>query len=303
MKDVLITGGAGKIGYDLVLKLMDSKYSVTVLDLKSKLSEKKLNKLSNKIKIVYGDIEDKELVESLIKKNDIVIDYAGIMPPLANIDPNIANKTNYIGTKNIVDSIMKVNPDCVYIYMSFISVYGNPKEEKRRLTVDTKTDYNEDLYTKSLVSSEEYIKTNLRKYTILRMPIVLTKNNYYINHIKIDRRIDFISPSDLNEIVIGIMRSKKVYGKTYNISGFKANTNIFLKNMYKSSGKLKYVLKRHYYGEYDDADEIESIISIKYQNIGSYFKKIKKETNPLLRIIRKIIYLPNYLLLKRRDSK
>ena len=56
MKDILITGGAGKIGYNLVLKLLNSKYNITVLDLLSKKSEKMLSKISDKIKIVYGGV-------------------------------------------------------------------------------------------------------------------------------------------------------------------------------------------------------------------------------------------------------
>ena len=46
MKDVLVTGGAGKIGFDLVKKLIDETNSnITVLDLESKASNKTLSKV------------------------------------------------------------------------------------------------------------------------------------------------------------------------------------------------------------------------------------------------------------------
>lgn len=302
MKDILITGGAGKIGYNLVLKFLSSRYNITVLDLKSKKSEKKLSKIEDKIKIVYGDIEDKDLVIDLIKKNDMVIDYAGIMPPFANIDPSIANTTNYIGTKNIVDAILEVNPDCIYYYMSFISVYGPSNKKTRRITVDTESNHPEDPFTVSLIRSEEYIRSKLKKYVILRMPIVLTSKNYFINHMALDRRFDFIDASDLNDIVIGLLRTKKAFGKIYNISGFKANSSIFYKSLYKSSGKLKYVAKRESYGDYDDFEDVEDIVKIKYTTANSYFKKLKDNTNPIIRLGRQLIYLPLYLKI-RRDNK
>ena len=302
MKDILITGGAGKIGYNLVLKLLDSKYNITVLDLKSKKSEKTLSKVADKIKIVYGDIEDKNLVMDLVKKNDIVVDYAGIMPPFANIDSSIANSTNYVGTKNIVDAILEVNPDCIYYYMSFISVYGTSDKKQRRITVDTESNHPEDPFSVSLIRSEDYIRSNLKKYVIMRMPIVLTKKNYFINHMAFDRRFDFIDTSDLNDIVIGLLRTKKSFGKTYNISGFKANSNIFYLNLYKSCGKLKYVINRDYYGDYDDFEEVEDIVKIKYTTANSYFKKLKDNTNPIIRIFRQLFYLPLYLKIKR-DNK
>ena len=302
MKDILITGGAGKIGYNLVLKLLNSKYNITVLDLLSKRSEKMLSKIGDKIKIVYGDIEDKNLVMDLIKKNDIVVDYAGIMPPFANIDPSIANSTNYIGTKNIVDAILEVNPDCIYYYMSFISVYGETKKKQRRITIDTESNHPEDAFTVSLIRSEEYIRSNLKKYVILRMPIVLTKKNYFISHMSFDRRFDFIDTSDLNDIIIGLLRTKKSFGKIYNISGFKANSNIFYTNLYKSSGKLKYVINRDYYGDYDDFEEVEDIVKIQYTTANTYFKRLKDNTNPIIRVIRQLFYLPLYIKIRRTDK-
>ena len=85
MRDILITGGAGKIGYDLVLKLLDTRYSVTVLDLESKESKKKLEKIKDKIKIVYGDVEDKNLITDLVKKNDVK-QVCDLLDQGANID-------------------------------------------------------------------------------------------------------------------------------------------------------------------------------------------------------------------------
>ena len=45
MRDVLITGGIGKIGFDLVNQLLDTKCNITLLDLESKTSVKKIQKI------------------------------------------------------------------------------------------------------------------------------------------------------------------------------------------------------------------------------------------------------------------
>lgn len=296
MKDILLIGGAGNIGHKLI-SILDENYSVTVLDLRSKLSEERLSKYHNQIKIVYGDVENYKLVESLIKKNDIVINLAGIMPPLANLSHKLANSINCQGTKNIVDAINKVNKSCLLIYPSFISVYGTTNANNRSLKVNTKPELL-DYYSKTLLKCEDYIKNNLQKYIILRMPIVLTKDNYYIRHMKLNRTIDFITVDDLNNLINNLINNKKAYNKTYNISGFKANSSDFIRNLYKYSGKINMSKRRYYFGEYTDSDKVDNVLNIKYQTAKDYYKTLKKEAGIIRRNYKKILNLIKFIYYK-----
>ena len=298
MKDILITGGAGKIGYELINALLDSKYSITVLDLPSQESKQKLEKVSQKIKIIYGDVEDYNLILDLVRKNDIIIDYAGIMPPLADLNEQLTNGTNFLGCKNIVDAINKVNPNCIYIYPSFISIYGLTNSNKRVLSVKKGGNNPDDFYSVSLIRSENYIKENVKNYIILRMPIVLTKFNYYIKYMKLNHLIDFITIDNFNSIVIQILENSKLYGKTFNISGFKANSTVFLRNMYKYTGRLHLSHRRLYYGEYGDDELINKYIDIEYDNMHDFFLSIKHPN-----YLKKVINYPKYLVLKRKEKK
>ncbi len=303
MRDVLITGGAGKIGYNLVKKLLDTNYSVTILDLESKESLKKMFKIKDKVKFVYGDIEDANLVRDLIKRNDIVIDYAGIMPPLANLNEDIAHSTNFIGTKNVVDAINETNPDCTLIYMSFISIYGETDNVKRELTIDTESTHPDDYYSVSIIRSEEYIRSNLKKYTILRMPIVLTRKNYFINHIRLGKTIDFITRENLNDIVIGIMKERKVLKKTYNVSGFKVKSEKLVSAVYKATGELKLFNRKLYFGEYEDGRELDNIVKIDYTKLDNAIRELKPRVSKTKRLFRKIINWPKYLIFKFKVNK
>lgn len=298
MRDVLITGGAGKIGYNLVEKLLDTNYSVTILDLESPDSLKKMLKIKDKVKFVYGDIEDANLVRDLVKRNDIVIDYAGIMPPLANLNENISNASNFLGTKNVVDAINETNPNCIYIYASFISVYGTTLESKRKLTVDSESTHPDDFYSVSLIRSEEYIRSNLKKYTIIRMPIVLTRKNYFINHLALGRTVDFITKEDFNDIVISIMKSKKSQGKIYNVSGFKAKSEELVEKLYKQTGTLSILNRNLYYGEYVDGKELGDQINLDYTDLDEALSDMKKDVPDAKRAIKKVLNYPKYIILK-----
>lgn len=303
MRDILITGGAGKIGLNLVQKLLDTNYSITILELESKESIKRLEKFKNKVKIVYGDVEDANLVRDLIKRNDIVVDYAGVMPPLANLNENIAHATNYKGTKNIVDAIKDTNPECIYIYMSFLSVYGLSKNVTRKLSLNVESTYPDDFYSVSLIRSEDYITNNLEKYVILRMPIVLTRKNYYIKHMKLNRKMDFITKEDLNDIVIDIMKKTDVLGKVFDVSGFKANSTEVVETIYKNSGKLSLLGRNLYYGEFVDSDEIDKIAHVKYTTLEEFGEDLNRETNGLSRIVRTAVHYPIYMIFKKMTKK
>lgn len=300
MKDVLITGGAGKIGYDLVMRLLDeTNCNVTVLDLESKASVKVLKLIERRARIVYGDVEDANLIRDLVKRNDVVIDYAGIMPPLAELNEDIANATNYIGTKNIVDAIKELNPGCLYIYMSFICVYGRTDNKVRKLTVNTESTHPDDYYSVSIIRSEDYIRSNLERFSIMRMPIVLTKNNYFIKHMKLDRTMDFITKEDLNDVILKVMNSPKIVGKTYNIGGFKAKGREVVKGIYSATGKINVFNRNIYYGEYDDGKEIDKLAKVKYTPLAEYVEDLKRETSDLKRIVRKILTFVKYLIFKK----
>lgn len=299
MRDVLITGGMGKIGFDLVNQLLETNCNITILDLESKNNQKKSLKIKNQVKVVYGDVEDVNLIRDLVKRNDIVVSYAGIMPPLANLNESISNSTNYLGVKNIVDMIKEVNPECILIYMSFISIYGRSNNLKRAINVKTESTNPDDAYSVALIRSEQYIKDNLEKYCILRMPIVLTKKNYFIDHLCLNRNVDFITKENLNEIIINIMKSKDILGKTFNISGFKANSNRIIEKMYKETGIIHLLNRRLYYGEYEDATSIDKIYKIDYTK----FEAIDKNKTNLVIMFKRIINLPKFWIFKLRCKK
>lgn len=299
MKKVLLLGGAGQIGYNLIPRLIESSYIVTVLDLPGKENEKKLNIYKNKINIIFGDVEDQYLIKDLIQKHDIVINYAGIMPPYANYDQSIAESTNFIGSKNVVDAILEINPNCKYFYMSFVSVYGNTNKKIKKIVVESELDDFDDLYTISIIKSENYIREKLKNFVIIRMPIVLTKDNYYLRHMRLNSMMDFITKEDLNNYLVSILENKKALGKVYNISGFKANTNVFIDKMYKDTGVIKTTARNLYFGEVEDYKIIDEMVQIKKTSLSEYFNKVRENSSPIISKIKKIFNLIKYILFKK----
>lgn len=104
MNNVLITGGAGYLGSILTEVLLNEGFTITVLD------SLKYNQLSmssfchNKnFKFILGDVRNVNLIEKLVKENDIIIPLAAIVGmPACKLNPQEAIDVNLNQIKNII---------------------------------------------------------------------------------------------------------------------------------------------------------------------------------------------------------
>ena len=123
---ILITGGLGQVGSYLTEELSkEKKNKLTILD-----------NFSSKIKdfvapddalIVEGDILDKELVNDLVSKNDIIIHTAAQVSVINSIEDPIKDaQNNILGTLTLLDAARRKKIKR-FIYFSSAAVYGNPE--------------------------------------------------------------------------------------------------------------------------------------------------------------------------------
>lgn len=125
---VLITGGAGFIGSHLCDALVVRGEDVTILDNLSTGSQKNIAHLEGSIKVCRGDIRDKELVEDLVKKNELILHMAaavGVNNILKNPIDSIS--VNYHGSETVLNAAAK--HDRRILIASTSEVYGkNPNQ-------------------------------------------------------------------------------------------------------------------------------------------------------------------------------
>ena len=105
-KVILVTGGAGSIGSEITKKVLEYNPSVVrVLDNNETALfelEEELN--SDKLRIFYGDVRDKDRLKRAFDNVNIIF-HAGALKhvPLCEFNPFDAIKTNIIGTQNVLD--------------------------------------------------------------------------------------------------------------------------------------------------------------------------------------------------------
>ena len=128
MNKILITGGAGYLGSTLVRKLLQKNYKIIVLD-KFLYNERALNKIEfhPNLTVIKEGIENKTILDKIIKKTDGVIHLAVIVGDKAYENSRSSYNTNYNGTKTITDLAKKYKIN-KFIFASTCSIYGNQKK-------------------------------------------------------------------------------------------------------------------------------------------------------------------------------
>ena len=124
-KSVLVTGGAGFVGSNLVRKLVAEGAKVTILDDFFTGSLSNLFSLEGKYELVRGSVTDKELVTSLVKQVSFVFHLAARNIIASTKNPLEDFQTNIGGTLNVLLAAREFLPERV-VYSSSASVYGNP---------------------------------------------------------------------------------------------------------------------------------------------------------------------------------
>lgn len=130
-KSILVTGGAGCVGSNIVKKLEKRGAEVTVIDNLSAypfdyLNEYGIGKMEN-VNFVKGDINDHELISKLIRSNDVVIHAAALADVGACVrNPHDEFLTNVRATQNILEVSKKEEIE-KFVFISSASVYGEPK--------------------------------------------------------------------------------------------------------------------------------------------------------------------------------
>ena len=278
MKNIIVTGGSGFIGSNIVDLLIKKKFNVTILD---KKRPKNL-----KTKFIKSDLSNIKTLKKITKNIDCIYHLAGVsdVTKVKKI-PILTIKNNIMLTANLIEAV-RMNKIKRFIFAS--SIYVNSKSGN--------------LYTTSKIAAENIIKNYFllykTKYTILRFATAYGTNNRGADVISLfmkralkDKTInvhgsgsqtrDFIHAEDLAACSLKILK-KKYENKTLTIGNMKKVKIIDLAKLIKKStrakSKIKITKKQKRFDDFD-LNKIEKISFkdyLKYKNKFSLKKGIEK---------------------------
>jgi nucleoside-diphosphate-sugar epimerase len=124
---VLVTGGNGAVGSNLVRKLLDLDAKVTVLDDFSQSARGNLS-VDKKLDIIHGNIVNSKILDKVFnKKYDYVFHLAARFANEMSVnDPMEDLRINIQGTMQVLLKASRQNPER-FVYTSSSSIYGHQK--------------------------------------------------------------------------------------------------------------------------------------------------------------------------------
>jgi nucleoside-diphosphate-sugar epimerase len=164
--NILVTGGAGYIGSELIQYFLDDGHEVVVIDNLMYDPTSLLRYSSNeKFKFVKGDVRDHELLSKFLKQADIIIPLAALVGfPLCDKDPRGAQEINHDHVEFLATNKTKEQK---IIYPCTNSGYGSNDgvctEESPLKPVS--------LYGRTKVAAEESVKS-VDNYVTFRLATV-----------------------------------------------------------------------------------------------------------------------------------
>ncbi len=239
IRSVLVTGGGGYVGSQLVPKLIKAGYAVTVYDLFI-YGEEVLNEIKDSplLKIVKADIRDSKKFEQSVQGIDSVIHLACISnDPSYELNPELGKSINFDAFLPMVESSKRAGVQR-FIYASSSSVYGvkSDPEVTEELPLEPLTDYSkfkaqceEVLF--SAVQGEEMTALIVRPATVCgyapRLRLDLTVNiltNHAVTKREItvfggDQKRPNIHIEDMTDFYLAALRwpHEKIHRKIYNV--------------------------------------------------------------------------------------
>lgn len=185
-KIIALTGATGAMGGEVLKSLLESEGNYIVrcilFDKEKKIPsfvKKTLKKYKDRTLIFKGDLAHYDDCVKLIEGADYVINCASLIPPKSDHDPDGTYRSNFLGTKNLVDAILASGreQEIGYVHIATVAMYGHrayPHIWGRVGDPMISSDY--DVYSMYKLKAEKYVlESGLPRFVSLRQTAVLHK--------------------------------------------------------------------------------------------------------------------------------
>jgi len=212
---ILVTGGAGRLGYWAATQITEMGYNVMAFDLPP-VNWSHVEALP-RATIHRGDIMDPDSVEKACRGAEAVVHLAAVLPPVSEASRELTQRVNVQGTLNVLEA---APPETPIVFASSISTYGVTHNETPPIKeIHPQKPHNN--YAESKIMAENAVKKSGHPYTILRLaPISVADVLELPDEVayRADQRVELIVVEDAAQAIVGCLDEGPI-DNVYNVAG------------------------------------------------------------------------------------
>jgi dTDP-glucose 4,6-dehydratase len=208
---VLVTGGAGFIGTNFVLRVREVRpqWQLTVLDALTYAGDPRaVTALGDEVRFVHGDVADADVVDPLVAESDVVVHFAAESHNDNSLtDPWPFVRTNVVGTFQLLEAVRRHGVRLHHV--STDEVYGDLElDDPQRFTEQTPLDPSSP-YSATKASADLLVRAWVRSFGVRATVSNCSNNSGPYQHVE-----KFI-PRQITNILAG--QRPKLYGQGSNV--------------------------------------------------------------------------------------
>ena len=316
-KQILLTGATGTVGKEALKQLCSqADYEISVMCRASSKNKKILQPYLNQIKLIHIDLSNHKEMEKLEGKFDAAIHLAAVIPPLAYEQLELTHKVNFTGTKNLIERLEIISPDCFFMFSSSIAVYGDRLLTPDISVSDALPDHEEDVYAQSKLETEPAIMSSKLDWTIFRLTAIIGVKNHKMTglmfHMPLPTPMEICMPEDTaRAFTNGIEKRAELKNKVFNLAGgpsCRTTYEEFLGINFRINGlgavdfpPKTFAEKNFHCGNYIDGDDLENITHFRKHTLEDYIRLNEDAVSGIQKFFASILKRPIKYFMSRQS--
>ena len=311
---VLLTGAFGNVGISTLKELLNKGHKVRVIEIYNKKNRKLAKRFKNKIDLIWGDLRNKEDVNNAVHNQDIIIHLAAIIPPLADVNPNLAESVNVGGTRNILNAINNQLNKPKLLFTSSVAVYGDRRYNPMIDVTDSLAPSKGDFYAITKIAAEKLIRESGVEFAIFRLTYITSIDKLNMDplmfHMPLDTHIEICDTKDVGLALVNAIECDDVWGGTFNIAGgneCRTTYREYLNDMMEIFGLGRNFLPEEGFAEKDfhcgymNTSKSQNLLNYQKHTLEDYYREVKKKIGPRKHFMPAIRWIVRLKLLKRSE--
>jgi len=281
---VLITGGAGFLGVNAAVRLIDDGWHVTVLDNLSRPGTERnlkwlITRHPTRTSFIKEDVRNASALVDHVKNQDAILHLAGqVAVTTSLVDPVTDFDVNARGTLNLLEAARLQNPEAPFVFASTNKVYGKLDKNNVACKESQPIDFHSP-YGCSKGAADQYVRDYARCFhmntVVLRQSCIYGAHQYgtedqgwvahFVHSILKDRPLtiygdglqvrDLLDARDLCALYATVIdKAEQTRGEIYNVGGGPQNQRNLLE-VIEHIGELTHRKPQFTFADWREGDQ------------------------------------------------